>query len=233
MFIHFEDRAADSPIVDRIWRSHSERAGSFHSMASCNWVMVVTRLRGQAVMTVRGPETRATVADCPAEGEWVGIHFKPGSFMPLMRPAELRDRNDLTLPQGPGRSFRLDGSLWEYPTFENAEAFVRRLVNRGLIVTDRAVVAALSGQPARRSQRTEQRHFLRATGVTPATLRQIERARRATALLRSGQSIADVVFDLGYYDQAHLTRSLRHFVGQTPAQIARRLEQLSLLYKPD
>ncbi len=39
--------------------------------------------------------------------------------------------------------------------------------------------------------------------------------------------------DAGYFDQAHLTRSLKHFTGQTPVQIVRGQEQLSLLYNTD
>jgi hypothetical protein len=35
----------------------------------------------------------------------------------------------------------------------------------------------------------------------------------------------------GYYDQAHLTRSLTRLIGQTPARIRRHEAQLSLLYK--
>jgi hypothetical protein len=35
--------------------------------------MAVTRHRGKTFLTLRGPETKATTADCPAEGEWLGI----------------------------------------------------------------------------------------------------------------------------------------------------------------
>ena len=44
------------------------------------------------------------------------------------------------------------------------------------------------------------------------------------------QAKADVAYEAGYYDQAHLTRSLQRFIGQTPAGIARGEQQLSLLY---
>ena len=117
LFINFEDRPSDSSVVERVWRSRSERAGIFHSMATCNWVMVVTRHEGNTFLTVRGPETKATMADCPADGEWIGIHFKLGTFMPLMPTGDLRDRNDVTLPEASGRSFWLNGSAWEYPSF--------------------------------------------------------------------------------------------------------------------
>lgn len=236
MLINFEDRSSDSPFVERVWRSHSERAGIFHSMATCNWVMVVTRHKGATFLTVRGPESKATVAECPAEGEWIGIHFKLGTCMPLMPNDDLCDRNGLTLPEASGRAFYLDGSAWEYPNYENAETFVKRLVKQGLIVVDPCVENALHGrseQPEKLSQRTEQRHFLRTTGLTRASIRQIERARQATMLLRGGVSAVNVAYELGYFDQAHLTRSLTHFVGQTPSQIARAEEQLSFLYKTD
>jgi AraC-like DNA-binding protein len=230
VFIRFEDRPSDAPVVERVWRSHSERAGTFLSMAACNWVMVVTRLAGRTFLTIRGPETRASVADCPADGEWTGIHFKLGTFMPLFPTGVLRDRNDVTLPEASGRSFWLGGSAWEYPSFENAETFVRRLVAGGLIATDPRVADVLRGRPCGLSARTRQRRVLRATGMTQATIRQIARARRATDLLRHGTTVADVVHDAGYFDQAHLIRSLNRFVGQTPGQVARGAEQLSLLY---
>jgi methylphosphotriester-DNA--protein-cysteine methyltransferase len=79
--------------------------------------------------------------------------------------------------------------------------------------------------------RSAQRHFLRATGITHNAIRRIERARHATNLLRQGVAIADAVYEAGYFDQAHLTRSLKHLIGQTPAQIIRAEEQLSFLYK--
>jgi hypothetical protein len=63
VLIRFADRPSDSPVVERVWRSHSDYAGTFQSMAACNWVMVVTRLAGRTYLTVRGPETRATSAE--------------------------------------------------------------------------------------------------------------------------------------------------------------------------
>jgi AraC-like DNA-binding protein len=193
--------------------------------------MVVTCLGSRTTLTVRGPETKATMADCPAEGEWFGVRFKVGTFMPLMRCSDLRDRNDITLPNATGRSFWLNGSAWDFPNFENAETFVKRLVQRGLIMTDRTVEKTIRGELQNVTTRTEQRRVLQITGLTRGAIYQIERARRATILLQGGMAILDVVYEAGYYDQAHLTRSLQRFIGQTPARIAHGQEQLSLLYK--
>jgi methylphosphotriester-DNA--protein-cysteine methyltransferase len=57
------------------------------------------------------------------------------------------------------------------------------------------------------------------TGLTHQTILQIERARLAARLLEQGMPILDVVFEAGYFDQPHLSRSLKFFIGQTPAQI--------------
>src|SRR5262245_65702974 len=110
--------------------------------------MVVTRHKGKSTLTVRGPETKATAIDCPAEGEWLGIRFRLGTFMPQLPVANLLDRQDVTLPGATGRSFWLNRSAWEYPEFENAEAFVARLLKRGLIARDPAVEDALRGVPS-------------------------------------------------------------------------------------
>jgi hypothetical protein len=230
MLITFEDRLSDSPFVERVWRSHSERAGIFHSIAACHWEMVVTRLQGKTSLTVRGPETVATMADLPPDGEWFAIRFKLGTCMPLLPPGLLRDHNVVTLPAATNRSFWLNGSALDYPDFDNAETFVRRLVRAGLVVADPAIDAVLHGHSHALTPRTAERRFQQVTGLTQGTIRQIERARRTAILLRRGVSILDACYEVGYYDQAHLTRSLKRFIGQTPAQIIEARQQLSFLY---
>jgi hypothetical protein len=229
--IVFSDRPSDSPLIERVWSAHSERAGTFLSVAASTFEMVVSRHGGRTFLTLRGPETHATSCDLPPDGQWVGIRFARGAFMPALTPATLADRRDVDLPDATGHSFWLQGSAWDYPAFENAETFVARLVAKGLLVRDACVVDALRRGAPHASSRTEQRRCLRATGLTCTAIRQIERARRAAILLRDGASILDTVALAGYYDQAHLTRSLRHRIGQTPGEIQRGGRQLSFLYK--
>jgi hypothetical protein len=215
-FIVFDERPSDSPLVERVWRCHSERAGRFLSVAATQSEICVTRLRGKVYITLRGPEMHATTANCPGEGEWFAIRFKLGTFLPKLPPAMLCNRRDVNLPDAGIRRFWLDGSAWHYPDFGNAEEFVRRLWKSGVIVRDPIVTEVLQEAPPTLSLRSAQRHFLRATGMTYASFRQIERARYATNLLRHGTSILDAVHMAGYADQAHLTRSLRHYIGETP-----------------
>jgi methylphosphotriester-DNA--protein-cysteine methyltransferase len=63
-------------------------------------------------------------------------------------------------------------------------------------------------------------------------VRQIDRAREAATLIRTGAPIADVAHDLGYYDQPHLARSLGRFIGHTATELRTGASgPMSLLYK--
>ena len=220
MDLVFDERPANSSFVEVIWHTHSVRAGTFTSVAASNWEMVITTFNDRSMITARGPETKASEADFPADAEFFGITFKLGSFMPHLPLKTLLDRQDATLPEASSNSFWLHGSAWELPTFENADVFVERLIRQGILVRDPVVEAAIQGHTPDMSIRSLQYRFLQATGLTHKTIQQIERARFAVSLLERGTPISDTSFELGYFDQAHLINSLKRFVGRTPAQIA-------------
>ncbi|MBI1280803.1 MAG: helix-turn-helix domain-containing protein [Anaerolineaceae bacterium] len=234
MDLKADERPSDSPLVERVWSSRSEQSGEFISIAVNYSQLVITKRRGTLRITMRGPETKASRAYSPDDADFVGILFKLGTFMPNLPTLTLVDC-DIDLPQAASQSFWLNGSAWEVPTFENADTFVERLIREGLLVHDPIVDSVLQDEPNDLSLRTTQRRFLQATGLTHTTVRQIERARQATMLLKQGTSILDTVFEAGYFDQPHLTRSLKQYVGQTPAQIIDkgREERLSFLYNTD
>jgi len=95
-------------------------------------------------------------------------------------------------------------------------------VHRGLLTFDPVVGAIARGEDSALSPRAVQYRFLLSTGLSHRTIRQIERARYAASLLKQGWSILDTAFEAGYADQPHLTRSLRHFIGLTPTEVATR-----------
>jgi hypothetical protein len=153
----------------------------------------------------------------------IGIRFKLGTFMPPLPPSALLDGGRV-LPEATCNGFRLSGAAWECPSYENVEVFINRLVRNGLLARDGVVEGALQGDPQYLSLRSVQRRFLRITGLTQRNILAIERARQAAALLASGTSILDTVFQTGYADQQSMTKSLKRFLGQTPGQIARLCE---------
>jgi AraC-like DNA-binding protein len=82
-----------------------------------------------------------------------------------------------------------------------------------------ADLCALTGS----APRTLQRAFLRYAGVSPTWVIRRYRLLDAAEAVRAGQAVswAVVAADLGYADQAHLTRDFRAATGQTPAAYAR------------
>ncbi len=234
MDLKADERPSESPLVERIWSSRSEQPGEFISIAVNYSQLVITKRRGGLRITMRGPETKASRAYGPDDAEFVGILFKLGTFMPNLPTPTLVDC-DIDLPPAASQSFWLNGSAWEVPTFDNADTFVERLIREGLLTHDPIVNSVLQGELSDLSLRSTQRRFLQATGLTHTTVKQIDRARQATLLLKQGTPILDTVFEAGYFDQPHLTRSLKQYIGQTPAQIMDegREERLSFLYNTD
>ncbi len=216
----FDSRPSDSPFVEAIWRTQSVGGGSFISTAASHWEMVVTKQKDKITLSIRGPETKASPMPIPEDAEFLGIIFKRGVFMPNLPKRNLVDEA-MHLPQVALNSFQLYGSTWQFPDFENVDTFVDRLVRNELLLQDQVVDDVLRGQTQDLSLRSLQRRFLYITGLTYKTIQQIERARQALALLQSGVPIPETAYQAGYFDQSHLTRSLKLFAGQTPAQIVK------------
>ena len=220
MSIIYEERASDSPYVETITHGWTASDGSTIRPAEIHWHMVFARHNGRVHPLVVGPLTTAGVASWGEGAQILWIKFKLGAFMPHLPTRDFLDV-ETTLPGAASQSFWLKGSAWQFPDYDNVETFVDRLVREEVLVRDPVVEAVLQGHPPELSSRTVRHRFLRATGLTQLHIYQAERARRAEALLRQGVSILDTVDEAGYFDQPHLTRSLKHWIGHTPAQILR------------
>jgi len=217
----FEGRGSDSPYVEAVWRG---RAGSDYAPvcpASNRWHLLFLKQNGRVNVSVEGPLTKATPVTQAEGTEWFGVTFPLGTFLPSVSIRNLLDERAF-LPLAAKTSFELAGSSFQLPDYENVETFVERLVREDVLVSDPVVKAVLAGQAPEMSWRTVRRRFLLATGLTYKVISQIERAHQAAALLEQGVSLLEPTYQAGYADQSHMTRSLKHFIGHTPAQIAQR-----------
>jgi hypothetical protein len=205
--------------LERIWAATCEGPTTFSSVAKVRPGIAFRRVDGTTTVHLRGVETRATTLASPKGAEYYGAEFRLGAYLPAFPPARLANLRDATLPSLPGGRIRLAGEAWELPTPQNLDVFVDRLERAGLLVFDPMVEDALHGGVG--SERTAQTRFARAVGLSRRTLRVIGRAHEAVRRLRTGATISDVVADVGYYDQAHLTRALRQLIGHTPTELAR------------
>jgi hypothetical protein len=217
MTIFFEERASDSRYVETIMRGWTASDGSTIRPADSHWHLVFVRHHGRLRSVYVGPWTTAGIASWQEGADILWIKFKLGTFMPHL-PARDFLNVETILPDASSNSFWLNGSAWKFPDYENVEVFADRLVREEVLVFDPVINEVLHGHLPQMPPRTVRQHFLRAIGVSLSHIWQVERAQRAAALLEQGVAILDTVYQVGYFDQPHLTRSLKHFIGQTPKQ---------------
>jgi AraC-like DNA-binding protein len=186
-----------------------------------------------------GPLTRAKVEILPPGLTIVGARFWPGAASPLLGlPAdELADQvvpfgdvwgeaSDLSarLAEAPGpdaalRSLQLDlvrrQERTPPPDPLVAEAVWRLMPWRptgiGLLTEDLAI-----------SESQLRRRFLAEVGVGPKTLQRTLRFQGYLALAqatRPGSRVGDLAAEVGYADQAHLSRECLRLTGQTPREL--------------
>lgn len=218
MRLRFSTRGSDSAWVSEVWTCTSEQVAEMTSIAAVTWGLVFWQQQGRPYAAVTGPETGAGTAPVPEGATFTGIQFAVGTSLAVVPTPALVD-GGLELPDTTGRYFRLAGDRWETPGPDDAEALVDRLVRAGAVVRDPLVAEVRRGGRPDVNPRTLQRRFRSATGLAEGTVRQIERVTEASLRLAGGAEVADVVTALGYFDEPHLARALRRYVGRTARQL--------------
>jgi hypothetical protein len=204
--------------VDTVWTCTSEQIAEMTSVAAVCWGLVFWQREGTAYAAASGPETGTRTAPVPEGATFVGIEFAVGTSLRAVGTPALVD-GGIELPDTTRRSFRLDGRRWHTPGPDDAEALVERLVRAGAVVRDPLVTELRRGHLPTVSERTVERRFRAATGLSQGAVRQIERARKAAALLAADVPIVEVVSGLEYFDEPHLARALRRYIGRTARQL--------------
>jgi len=218
--LQYEERLSDSSVVERVWHTQSDRDDDCIAIADGRWDMMFISFHGETKVLITGPQTTAISIPHPAGSEWLGIRFRVGVTIPEI-PLDSLVNEGIELPHARKDSFWLKGTSWQQPTYDNADTFIYRLMREETFAIEASVMLLMQGEQPPWSTRTMQERFRQTTGLPLKTIEQIERAQTALVLLEQGIPIADTVFQLGYYDHAHLTNSLRRFIGITPNKILR------------
>lgn len=221
----FEERLLESPYIESITHGRTVNSGTVIRPAETNWHMVFSKHGGTTFPIVVGPWATSGIVEFGADAEILWIKFKLGAYMPHHPTKKFLD-SETILPDASSQSFWLKGSAWQFPDFENADIFVNRLVRDDVLIFDPVVNTTLCDQSPDIPARTLRHRFLHTTGLSQNHIRQIQRARQAQLMLSQGMSILDTTFEAGYYDQPHLTRSLKQFIGYTPTQIIQMSQQI-------
>ena len=214
--MRLEEQKSDSPYIYMKWRSRPDHDGAHLGLAMEYWTFFFRQEDGKTEAIVGAPHTEMLSLPYRVGGVYWGVLLRAHLFMPgLSKQATPTFGVKLPIVDG---YLIVDGHKVPLPSYDHAEEFVEELVKRKIILVHPLVEKALSGAPSL-SERSVQRHMLQIAGLTRRELGRIRRARQAYALLQAGKSIADVVVEAGYVDQAHLTKSLKLLAGQTPGQI--------------
>ena len=219
MTIIAEQLETDSPYLASVMYGQTVGAGSPIRPAETNWHLVFTKYDGVVHPIVVGPWSSSGVVKYGAGAEILWVQMKAGVYMPHLPAKNIRD-TETELPRASCNRFWLHGDTWEIPDFENVDIFIGHLIRENVLDYDPLIAATLDGQNKDVvAPRTLRHRFLHITGNSQNHIQQVHRARQAATLLQQGTTILDVVYELGYYDQSHLTRSLKQFIGYTPGQL--------------
>ncbi len=163
----------------------------------------------------------------------MGVRFRPFGLSAFLA-APLHELTDCTTPVAElwnGAARRLEEALGEARTdAERVREAERFLLDRLRLEPDRSIESMVQlilrarGQIrieplARRmgvSLRQVERRFRDAVGVGPKALSRLVRFQEVLRRLSDDELWVEVALDCGYYDQAHLVRDFRQFVGLAP-----------------
>jgi AraC-like DNA-binding protein len=201
-------------------------------------------LTGTLRPAIVGAMTRAIISEPTGEHvDFLGVRFRPGEAFGMLGCGEARGMRDKLVPLDdvwgrPGRELgerlALQRSVRERIAILSAEllrrpvlapdARVRRAVQ---VMRDShgslrvAEVAASVGAGERQLERL----FDARVGVGPKALASIFRVQAMVARAPVHGDWARLAADLGYCDQAHLTRDLGRLAGVTPSELARAIRR--------
>ena len=187
---------------------------------------------------VAGPDTGPVPSVTPAGTVLAGVRFAPGAAGPalLLLMSELLNQRVDAADLGTGAATELaralPGSLDPARALAVLAGMAGAMTAEGPAVPLATHAARMLRRPGARadgvavrlevSERQLRRRCQAAVGYGPATLRRVLRFRRFVAWADAGApggDLASVAAELGYADQAHLTRECARLAGLTPTAL--------------
>lgn len=215
----YEQRVPDSEVIECVWQARATRDERYLVPAVEFWDLWFARdPDGTERAGIAGPTLgHRSIRSAIGEHSW-GVQLKAHVVLPGMsKQLLLGGEQDLDVQSG---LLTIAGHALPFPEFADLEDFVATLRARDVLRSDDVVREMLTGTGgAGYSERQRQRLVRATTGLTRKQIEQLARAREAYALLLQGIAPSACAAACGFADQAHLTRSLKAFHGQTPARV--------------
>lgn len=208
----------DHRLINSIWRAHVDETDEYLEPANEHWGIAFTRSSdGSVTAELAGPTPKPRMIVGIAGASHWGVELHAEVTVARLPKAQLVGRF-VSLPCADG-AFRMSGAMLPIPEFDELEAFVETLDQRGLVRVDAHAARALRGDRTGYSTRSWQRRVKEVTGLSPTRITQFARVRAAEVALRRGKTATEVAAELGFADQAHLTRSFVALRAERPSDI--------------
>lgn len=214
----WRDRPSELELVASVWTCSPSKITPRTVLADPCTSIILVRSSERAKIVLRGPETKPRNEHYMPNTTWIGIRLHPGVKLKNF-PVQQYINCSRSLPADSNDRFRFQGTLLQFPGFDNAEVLIERMCDLGLITGN-----PLSDQDSIKQEMTPKtyaRFIKQNTGLSPYKLHQLQRMSKAFKLLQEGVSPAMVASELGFADQAHFHRAAKQFFGHTPKELLR------------
>jgi AraC-like DNA-binding protein len=176
--------------------------------------------------TVVGPDTSAKVVAGEPGDVLIGMRFAPGAGGGALGVPLDALRDQRVEASEVDRAFDITGDLAPADVIDRFLAVVAGRRRDDLVAEAACRLGAADVRTVARelsiSDRQLRRRFHAAVGYGPKTLERVLRFRRFIAAIDDGRAdLAALAFDVGYADQAHLTREATRLAGIPPAALVR------------
>lgn len=216
--LNWSERTPELEAIASVWTGSASEITPRTVLADPCISIILVKSASSAEVILRGPETKPR-GDILLPGyTWTGIRLQPGIQLKNFPTQQFTDKFQ-TLPADTDGRFQFEGTLLQFPDFTNAEQLIEQMYDLGYISGK-----VLNSQELPRqgmSPKTYSRFIKQSTGLSPYKLHQLQRMAEALRLLRRGMPAATVASELGFADQAHLTRAAKQYLGHTPKELLR------------
>ncbi len=210
----YQERPGRHPAVAALWSSKANAPG-VTLVAADGCFDLIVRFGSQGVSAfVYTPVARAHRSAVDAGDHLIGVRLRPGFGAALVeapRIIVLAERRGVECPDAL--------EVLVVNAVENHEMQPSIVADFVEEARSTAGTLRLTGGGSAARERELQRACRRWIGLSPKSFLRVERAWAAREAIRIGSPLAMISADLGYADQAHLTREVRDLLGVTPGAL--------------
>jgi len=214
----WRERTSGLDVIASVWTCNASTVTARTVLADPCISMIFIKGKDSAEVILRGPETKPRSEVLLPGHIWTAIRLQPGVQLRNFPVEQIADSFRTVSADSEGW-FHFEGQQLQFPGFHNAEQLIIQMQKRGLIIGK--AIDGTEGPKEGISSKSYSRLVKRTTGLSPHKLKQLQRIHEALQLLQQGAPATKVAAELGFVDQAHLTRAAKQFLGHTPRELLR------------